>query len=303
MSSVNSDNGWSNDIERVLDSIRHNASVMSDYHKKNYAYYTGQLKYYKIPVIILSGLNSVTAVGLQPYLNQEFISAFNCLLALTCGIIGSIELFLGISDGAESELKASKDFYLLSIDIYKTLTLDRRRRPMAKEFLDKKYGDYAELFRGSALIQSKKVTDKLSNVKFTCNDNMLDDPIPSTSKLGEFGKYPDHIPQSIGRTFPTDEEEVDFVIKKVDDIIKKSVISTLPNREDDGLTEVDFVIKKVDDIIKKSVIRTLPNRDVVDGLSYTEIDTDVVIKQVDDVIKKSMTDYIDDYIPDNEDNV
>jgi hypothetical protein len=162
------ENGWSNDIEEVLDSIRNNACVMSEYHKKNYNYYKNQLKYYKIPVIIISGVNSVIAVGLQPYLDQGLISVSNCLLALLCGIIGSIELFLGISSGAESELKASKDFYILSIDIYKTLTLDRQRRPLAKEFLDHKYSEYSDLFKSSALIQSSKISDKLADVNLVC---------------------------------------------------------------------------------------------------------------------------------------
>jgi hypothetical protein len=163
------EHGWSNDIEEVLDSIRNNASVMSEYHKKNYNYYKNQLKYYKIPVIIISGVNSVIAVGLQPYLDQGLISVSNCLLALLCGIIGSIELFLGISAGAESELKASKDFYILSIDIYKTLTLDRERRPTAKEFLDHKYSEYSDLFKSSALIQSSRINDKLADVNLVCS--------------------------------------------------------------------------------------------------------------------------------------
>jgi hypothetical protein len=175
------DNGWSDDVENVLESIRHNATMLSNHHKKKYTYYNGQLKYYKIPVIIISGLNSVTAVGLQPYIDQQHISVTNCLLALLCGIIGSIELFLGISSGAEAELKASKDFYLLSIDIYLTLTLDRERRPPAKTYLDHKYTEYADLFRGSALIQ-KKIIDKLSTVELVRNkkSSVLDEPLDTT---------------------------------------------------------------------------------------------------------------------------
>jgi hypothetical protein len=187
------DNGWSDDVENVLESIRHNASVLSNHHKKNYTYYNGQLKYYKIPVIIISGFNSVTAVGLQPYVAQQHISVTNCLLALLVGIIGSIELFLGISAGAESELKASKDFYLLSIDIYLTLTLDRERRPPAKTYLDHKYSEYADLFRGSALIQ-KKIIDKLSTVELvrTKKSSVLDEPLdirssPSDLRTRIFG--------------------------------------------------------------------------------------------------------------------
>ena len=162
-------NGWSDDIENVLESIRHNAFVMSEHHKKNYQYYKSQLKYYKIPVIIISGLNSVIAVGLQPYLDQGIISGSTCLLALLCGIIGSIELFLGISAGMENELVASKNFYLLAISIYKTLMLDRERRPViGRDFLEEVYSEYTKYYGSSALVtMSKKTKDKLAQIPLT----------------------------------------------------------------------------------------------------------------------------------------
>ena len=174
------DNGWSNDIETVLESIRHNSFVMSEHHKKNYQYFKGQLKYYKIPVIIISGLNSVIAVGLQPYLDQGIISASNCLLALLCGIIGSIELFLGISAGMESELVASKNFYLLAIQIYKTLMLDRERRPVVgRDFLEEVYSEYTKYYGSSALVTiSKKTKDKLAQIPLA-NGKNPSTPVPS----------------------------------------------------------------------------------------------------------------------------
>jgi len=174
------DNGWSDDIEAVLESIRHNSYVMSEHHKKNYRYFKAQLKYYKIPVIIISGLNSVIAVGLQPYLDQGIISGSNCLLALLCGIIGSIELFLGISDGMDSELAASKNFYLLAIQIYKTLMLDRERRPVTgRDFLEEVYSEYTKYYGSSALVTvSKKTKDKLAQIPFA-NGKSPGTPVPS----------------------------------------------------------------------------------------------------------------------------
>ena len=161
------DRYWSSDVEEVCEALRHNASVMSEYNKKNMWYYKNQLKYYKIPVIIISGFNSVIAVGLQPYLDQGLISASNCLLALICGIIGSIELFLGISEGAEKEQKSATEFYLLSVDIYKTLTLERiHRHQSGREYLDEKYNQYTNLFANSQLLK-KKVADKLTHVPST----------------------------------------------------------------------------------------------------------------------------------------
>ena len=62
----------------------------------------------------------------------------------------------------ENELTSSKDYYILSIDIYKTLALGKEHRPIpAKEYLDKKYGDYVKLFENSNLL-SKKIKDKLN---------------------------------------------------------------------------------------------------------------------------------------------
>jgi hypothetical protein len=62
----------------------------------------------------------------------------------------------------EIELVVSKDYYLLSIDIYKTLSLSSEHRPIpAKEYLEKKYNEYVKLSEKSNLI-SKRLEDKLA---------------------------------------------------------------------------------------------------------------------------------------------
>ena len=193
--SFDPDNGWSDDIESVCEAIRSNAVVMSQKHAKLYSYYSGQLKYYKIPVIIISGLNSVIAVGLQPYLEQGIISGSNCLLALLCGIIGSIELFLGIQTSMETENAASKNFYLLSVNIFKALSLDRHRRSNpGKEYLEEIYTEYSKLYENSALISGGKHTDKLSGVPVLMGNKLVDmrsdmndSPPPSTPYKSIFG--------------------------------------------------------------------------------------------------------------------
>jgi len=89
-------NDWNDSIESVLDNIRTNCITLSKLHKQRYFELQSTLKYYRLPVIILNGINSIFAVGLQPYINQGTISLTNSLIALTCGIIGSIELYFGI---------------------------------------------------------------------------------------------------------------------------------------------------------------------------------------------------------------
>lgn len=155
-------NDWSDDIEKVLDQIRINCVILSKQHKKRYFYLNYILQYFRLPVIIISGINSIISVGLQPYLNQGTISMMTCLLALACSIIGSIELYLAIQKSMENELLASKDFYILSIDLHKTLTLSRLHRPIpAKEYLEKKYSEYVKMYENSNLL-SKKIIDSLN---------------------------------------------------------------------------------------------------------------------------------------------
>jgi len=155
---------WTPDIESVLENIRVNCVLMSNQHKTRYLYLKYLLNYFRLPVIVISGLNSVFSVGLQPYLKQDIISVMTCLLALVCGIVGSIELFLAIQSQMENELLTSKDYYILSIDIYKILSLRPDNRSIdGMTFLDEKYGTYVKLIENSNVL-IKKISDKLAPV-------------------------------------------------------------------------------------------------------------------------------------------
>lgn len=141
---------WTDDIEKVLKSIHNSCLVYARYHKQRYFYLKGYLKYFRIPTIVISGINSVCSVGLQPYVAQEHISILTCVLALCCGIIASIESYLQIQASTESDLMVAKDFQLLAADIYKMLTLDRMNRGVGGiSYLDEKFGIYCKFIEGS----------------------------------------------------------------------------------------------------------------------------------------------------------
>ena len=157
-------NDWSSDIENVLEQIRINSVILSKEHKTKYLYLKGILRYFRVPVILISSIASVSSVGLQSYMDQQLISAITCLLSLTCGIIGSIELFLAIQSRMENELMASKDYYILSIEIFKVLTLDRENRSIGgKTFLEASYSTYVKLIENSNIID-KKIGDRLAYI-------------------------------------------------------------------------------------------------------------------------------------------
>jgi hypothetical protein len=157
-------NGWSFDVEGVLENIRINCVILSTQHKKKYIFFKGYLKYFRIPVICISGFTSIFSVGLQPYMEQGLISAITCVLSLSCSIIGSIELFLSIQSNMEDELIASKDFYLLGIEIFKMLSLSRENRAIdGKVFLEDKFATYQKLIENNSPIQ-KSIKDNLSPI-------------------------------------------------------------------------------------------------------------------------------------------
>lgn len=152
---------WNKKIEDVLDNIRINSLYLSSKHKARYFSLSNSIKWYRLPIIILSGVNSIVAVGLQPYIEQGIISLTNSLIALLCGIIGSIELYLKKNSRMEADLISYTQFYLLSVEIYKTLSLLKENRPIpAKEYLQKIFNEYTKLIESSNPLETA-ITDKL----------------------------------------------------------------------------------------------------------------------------------------------
>lgn len=165
-------NDWTEDIENVLDKICKNSSVLSEAHKKNYFRLKNTLQYFRLPLIVISGINSVIAVGMQNYLEQKTISGITCILSLICSVIGSIELFLAIQKRVESELISSREYYLLSIDIKKTLLLSPEHRPVpAKDYLEKIYSNYI------------KLTEQSNLVRKGLKDELVDIPVPPSTPI------------------------------------------------------------------------------------------------------------------------
>lgn len=158
-------NHWSDEIEEICERLRVNCVNLSEYHRRRYYHFKSYGKWFRLPVIILASLNSTASVGLQPVLDQQIISGITCLIGMIMGIIGSLELYLGIQTSMELELKQSKEFYTLAINLYKTLALKRENRlDDGKEFLNDKYSLYTKLCESSNLLDTEMHTDLLAKV-------------------------------------------------------------------------------------------------------------------------------------------
>ena len=174
---------WSEDIEKILENIRLNSIILSTYHKDRYYHYKGHLKYFKLPLIVLSSITSIASVGMTPYMEQGDISLLTCLLSLVSAILASIELYLGIQKNMEQELIASRNFLLLAYSIYKVLNLQVEHRvEKGRLFLDETYNEYIKLVENANLTKSKRMKDALAPI----DENMKYISTPISSKV-DFG--------------------------------------------------------------------------------------------------------------------
>jgi len=167
---------WTDDINTCLENIRVNSVNLSEYYRKQHLYWKNYAKYFRFPMILLSSVSATSSVGLTGMMKQENISLLTCGLGMIMGIITSFELYLNIATNVEKSLQASSQFYLLSIDIYKTLSLlPVNRGSDALTYLSDKYADYCKIKEFSN-ITKRKLKDVLQPI----NADLIDKSIISS---------------------------------------------------------------------------------------------------------------------------
>ena len=162
-----STNKWTSDIEDVLQCIAYNSGLMADHHKRQYEILIDNLKWYKIPIIFISSLNSVFAIGLNNYIEQSVVSTITCLLSLLCACISSTELYLSIQRKSDAELMSYRAFYLLALKVNSVLKLNRENRTGDGDiFMVECLNSYSSLFENSQ-VNGLGQLDKLVGLKDT----------------------------------------------------------------------------------------------------------------------------------------
>lgn len=161
---------WNNETVSILEKVRKNSVMLSEYHRKRYYHFKSFSKYFDLPILVMSICGSSFAVGTQGYLSQNTISGVSCIIGVFVSIITSIKLYLNIEVSMQSEFKMSKDFYTLSIDIYKTLSLDEQNRgENGLQYLQKCFSVYCKLMESSHLLSKRFKHDHLTPLDYYDN--------------------------------------------------------------------------------------------------------------------------------------
>ena len=158
-------NNWNSNIIEILEGVRTNAVNLSEYHRRTYFYYKNLSNWFDVPIIVISTIAGSFSVGADPYLEQRNISLISCLSSMVITILGSVKLYLNISQNLENESNMSREFYVLSVEIFKQISLPtEQRNTNGIEFLNSKYSQYIKLYEESNLLKKQYKKDTLTKI-------------------------------------------------------------------------------------------------------------------------------------------
>ena len=147
----------------ILDKIRRNAYAMSEKHRKRFIEFSSLSKYFDLPVIVLSVFSSsFSSLGAMP---TDKIQTGSVAISMFIAVLTSIKLYLNLSSNINEEISLSKDFYILSIDIFKISQLrenDRHMDPL--DFVNGCYSRYIKLIEASSLLRKNIKNDELVKI-------------------------------------------------------------------------------------------------------------------------------------------
>ena len=219
---------WSSKIESALDIIRINCINLSGAHEIQYNQYRNKLKYFRIPIIILSAFNSFVATGMQNYMKQPAISTTNTVLSLICSIILSIELYLDIQKKMENELLSHKSYYKLSIDICKTISIERNKRKIdGISFHDDVYAEFLKIQQQSNVLETTYVDVMSRPISIIHPETPTVSPITTTHNLNMY----DRIASIYSPQYYKRKKNNNKAINECNMILRKNYSQTLSDME------------------------------------------------------------------------
>ena len=154
-------NNWTDNIINILQRIRMNSVALNKKHIKRYIYYNSISKYFDIPIIVFSVFSaSFTSLDVIES-SMNVIITTSISMAIT--ILSSIKLYLNLSNNINDEIQLSKAYYILSINIFKQLSL---KQGDANLFLEESFNEYSKLTEQSSILYKNINKDLLTINEF-----------------------------------------------------------------------------------------------------------------------------------------
>lgn len=175
---------WNEQIKLILDKIRLNSIKLANKHRSTALSYERVSRFFDLPIIIMSTVSS--SLGSNTMVKDDDKASINLFISMVITILTSIKLYMNITSNMNVEIQLSRDYYVLSIDIYKNLNLPVESRPDASQYLNECYSQYVKLIEQSTLNNQIK-KDEL--IKVDLDDNESVTTMSSSSSSSSIKSY------------------------------------------------------------------------------------------------------------------
>jgi hypothetical protein len=150
---------WHPDEQEYLAKLEQQCNMYYDHHNNDHIYYKGLGSKFNIPILVVSAINALTAVSLNSFVPQEYVSVLNAILSAGTGVLGSIQLYLKINERMANALRASMLMKRLALKISKELSIRPENRVTdGQAFLTDCFSEF-----NTAIEQGNPMEKKLHN--------------------------------------------------------------------------------------------------------------------------------------------
>jgi len=141
---------WTTEEELFLEHLE--AQCNKNYIRsiEEYTFYNRLSSRFNIPILIISALNALCAIALNDFLAQKYVSILNAVLSAGTGVLGSVQLYMKITEKMTNALRSSIHYKKLALKLSKELTIDRKdRTTQGVTFLGDSFAEFVTIFEQS----------------------------------------------------------------------------------------------------------------------------------------------------------
>lgn len=146
---------WTDKEEIFLEDLERQCDLLYKHYAKEYTYYKLLSSKFNIPILVVSAINALTAIALNDFMAQRYVSILNAVLSAGTGVLGSIQLYLKINEKLSNALRSNITFKKLALKISKELSVEREKRPDGQIFLNECFSEFTTAVEAGNPIEKK----------------------------------------------------------------------------------------------------------------------------------------------------
>jgi len=141
---------WTTEEELFLEHLEAQCNKNHTRAIEDYSFYNKLSSKFNIPILIISALNALCAIALNDFLAQKYVSILNAVLSAGTGVLGSIQLYMKITEKMTNALRSSIHYKKLALKLSKELTIARKdRTTQGASFLGDAFAEFVTIFEQS----------------------------------------------------------------------------------------------------------------------------------------------------------